>query len=166
MQALRGIPHSKTRETPGLLMVEQELRIHDQLLLHLAPSESQPRHEYVQTMLQRLEEAHDLLRQQQLDNRQEDAEEPPLFGVGDLVLLEKCRRKKGDNSKFQSKFIGPCELNESYPNHTYKIKRQAQSSIQNECRLKLYHPCPEVGQGLAQHKGSCQKGTPESWEAA
>ena len=36
---------------------------------------------------------------------------------------------------------------EAYSNHTYKIERQGQSSVQNELRLKLYHACAaEPGQ--------------------
>ena len=84
-----------------------------------------------------------MLRQQQVEVRQEDAEVPPLFEVGDLVLLENKRKKQGDNPKLKKKFLGPYEVVQSYSNHTYEIERQGHVSVQNECRLKLYRPCLE-----------------------
>ena len=49
--------------------------------------------------------------------------------------------EKRDSHKLQPKFVGPYHVLEAYDNHTYKIERQGQSSVQNEVRLKLYHPC-------------------------
>ena len=43
--------------------------------------------------------------------------------------------------------MGLYHVLEAYDNHTYKIERQGQSSVQNEVRPKLYHPCAaEPGQ--------------------
>ena len=92
-------------------------------------------------MQARLDEAHATLRQRQAVTRQADQEEPPLFVSGDLVWLQNKRRRKGENPKLMPKFVGPYQVLEAYPNHSYRIERQGQSSTQNEARLKLYHPC-------------------------
>ena len=92
-------------------------------------------------MQERLERVQGILRDQQMETRGEDTAEPLLYKIGDLVLLENKRRKKGINPKLQAKFVGPYEVIRIYPNHTYDIERQGQWSRQNECRLKLYTPC-------------------------
>ena len=65
MRAFRGTPHSATGETANLLMLGRELRLPDQLLGDPTLPEFQPQHEYVVGMQQRLDEAHQALRQQQ-----------------------------------------------------------------------------------------------------
>jgi hypothetical protein len=124
------------------MMMGRELRLPDQLVSHPPLDEDQPQATYVQNMLRRLQEAHVVLGEQQWQVRQEGQEEPLLFAEGDLVWLEN-RRRKGDNPKLQQKFVGPYHIVGAWPNHTYTIKRQGQRSTQNECRLKLYHACPE-----------------------
>ena len=84
-----------------------------------------------------------MLRHQQIDIRQEDSEEPPLFQSGDLVLMQNIRRWKGEAPKLQPKFVGPYEVVEAFKNHTYLLERLGQTTVQNECRLKLYRPCTE-----------------------
>ena len=148
MRAFRGTPHTTTGETPNLLMLGRELRLPDQLQYLPPPQELSARHQYVQDVRQRLEEAHSLLREQQVQIRQEDDEEPPLFVVGDLVWLENRRRRKGENPKLQPKFVGPYEVLAAWGNHTYKVERQGQESVQHESRLKPYRACTEpLGQG-------------------
>lgn len=67
-----------------------------------------------------------------------------------LLLEIECGWRTGDNPKLQQKYVGPYRIRECYPNHTYKIERQGQFSVQNECRLKLYHACDdEVSQAPA-----------------
>ena len=143
MRAHRGTPHTATGETANMLMMGRELRLPDQLQHQPPPEEFSPQHEFVVQMRERLEQAHEALRQQQLEIRQDDQEEPPLFAPGDMVWLQNKRRKRGDNSKLQQKFVGPYQVLEAYSNHTYKIERQGQASIQNESRLKFYYPCTE-----------------------
>jgi hypothetical protein len=144
MRALRGTPHSVTGETPNLMMLGRELRLPDQLLSHPPLEDNVPQAKYVQNMLRRLQEVHEALSEQQIQLRQEGQEEPLLFAEGDLVWLENRRRRKGENPKLQQKFVGPYYVVEAWPNHTYTIERQGQRSTQNECRLKLYHACPET----------------------
>ena len=143
MRAYRGTPHSVTGETANLMMLGRELRLPDQLEYYPPPTDFSPQHEFVVDINERLKQAHEALRQQQLEIRQEDQEKPPLFATEDLVWLENRRRRKGDNSKLQPKFVGPYKVVKVFDNHTYLIDRQGQDSVQNECRLKLYHPCPE-----------------------
>ena len=141
MRAYRGTPHTATGETANMLMLGRELRLPDQLQYQPPPEESRPRHEFVVEIKDRLEQAHEALRQHQLKIRQDDQEEPLLFAVGDLVWLQNRRRRKGENPKLQQKFVGPYEVVEAYDNHTYKIDKQGQTSVQSETRLKLYRPC-------------------------
>ena len=124
-------------------MLGRELRLPDQLQYHPPPAEFQPQHRFVQATKERLDQTHELLRQQQAEVRQEDHEEPLLFTEGDLVWLLNKRRRKGENPKLQPKFVGPYRVIEARKNHTYSIERQGQCSVQNENRLKLYTACPE-----------------------
>ena len=57
-------------------------------------------------MRDRLEQAHEALRQHQLKVRQDDQEEPLLFAPEDMVWLQNRRRKKGDSHKLQQKWLG------------------------------------------------------------
>ena len=150
MRAFRSTPHSATGETPNFMMMGREMRLPDQLLYANEGTEETPHQEYAQELQERLTRAHELLRETQREIRTSDDEEPPLFGVGDLVWLENKRRRKGENPKLQPKFVGPFEVLETRANHTYVIERQGQQSVQNERRLKLYRPCEEqMGQGPA-----------------
>ena len=122
-------------------MLGRELRLPDQLQYQPPPEENRPRHDFVVEIKDKLEQAYETLRQHQLRVRQDDQEEPLLFAASDLVWLQNRRRRKGENPKLQQKFIGPYQVVEAYDNHTYKIDRQGQSSVQSETRLKLYRPC-------------------------
>ena len=101
------------------------------------------------TKQERLEQANEALRQQQLQIQQDDQEKPLLPAPVDMVWIQKKRRKSGDSNKLQLKFVEPYQVIEADKNHTYKIERQEQSSVQNEVRLKLYYPCAaEPGKAL------------------
>ena len=84
--------HWRDRQPPD---AGRELCLPDLLTSIPPPIEHQAHHECTQKLVQQLEEAHDMLRKQQVAVRQEDNEEPPLFQTGDLVLLQNVRRKKG-----------------------------------------------------------------------
>ena len=118
--------------------------------------EYQAQAEYTQDLIERLEGTHELLRQQQRDVRQEDSEEPTLSQSGNLVLMQNVRSGKGEKPKLQPKFVEPYEVVEAYINHTYLLERLGQTTVQNECRLKLYRPCIErAGQapGMLENTG-------------
>ena len=51
--------------------------------------------------------------------------------------------RKGENPKLQPKFVGPYEVLAAWGNHTYRIERQGQESVQHESRLKPYRACTE-----------------------
>jgi len=76
--------------------------------------------------------------------RNEDSEEPSLYQVEDWVWTASRRRRRGQAAKLQPKFVGPYVAVEAMPNHTYKIERSGQVSIQNEAGLKLYWSSPEA----------------------
>jgi len=76
--------------------------------------------------------------------RRENSEEPPLYQVGDWVWMVNYRRRRGQPAKLQPKFVGPYAVVEVMPNHTYKIERSGQVSIQNEARLKPYWASPDA----------------------
>ena len=91
---------------------------------------------YTQDLIERLEETHELLQQQQMDARQKNSEEPLLLQSGDLVLIQNMRRRKEEAPKLQHKFVGPYKVVEAYRNHTYLLDRLQQATVQNECRFK------------------------------
>jgi len=52
--------------------------------------------------------------------------------------------RRGQPAKLQPKFVGPYCVIEEMPNHTYKVERSGQVSIQNEAWLKLYWASPDA----------------------
>jgi len=86
--------------------------------------------------------AHAILREKQWRVRQEDSSESPLYQVGDWVWMVNYRRRRGQAAKLQPKFVGPYAVVEVMPNHTYKLERSGQVSVQNEARLKPYWASP------------------------
>lgn len=140
MRAHRATPNATTGETPNFLMYGREMRLPDQVAYHV-PDAIQPTNEYIQRLQANMQQAHDLLRKQQWKIRTEDSDEPPLFQKGELVLMKNYRKKKGDCHKLSAKYVGPYVVLEAFENHTYRLKRNGQESIQNESRLKCYKPC-------------------------
>ena len=138
MKTLRASPHASTGETANMMMFGRELRLPDQILCPTTMDEAQERATYVEELQKRLEVTHEIIRQQQVTTRQQNTDESLLFLPGDQVLLENRRRRKGENPKLQSKFVGPYQVIEAFPNHTYAITSKGQHSIQNESRLKLF----------------------------
>ena len=53
------------------------------------------------------------------------------------------KKEEGHSEKLCPKFVGPFRITEVKPNHTYKLKRDGQESIQNEVRLKPFVECVE-----------------------
>jgi len=53
-------------------------------------------------------------------------------------------RQRGKVARLQPKFVGPYCVIEMTPNHTYKVERSGQVSIQNEARLKPYWASPDA----------------------
>ena len=78
LRAFRGAPQTSTGETANMMLLDRELRLPDLLMSNPPPSDQQAHSEYVQRIVKRLEEAHALLREQQMAVRQDDGEEPPL----------------------------------------------------------------------------------------
>ena len=93
LRAFRGTSHAGTSETANMLMLGRKLRLPELLLNNPPLCDDQAHSEYVQRMIESLEEPHTLLWEQQMAIRQY-SEEPSLFQVGDLVLVQNTRRKK------------------------------------------------------------------------
>ena len=100
------------------------------------PEKCSSHREFVVEMQDILKQAHEALRRHQLKVRQDDQEEPLWFAQRDKVWFQNKRRRKGDTHKLQQKLVRLYQIIEAY---TYKIKKQGQSSIQNEVRLNPYH---------------------------
>ena len=60
-------------------MLGRELRLPDLVIISFFLREYNAQAEYNQDLIERLEGAHELLSQQQMEIRQEDSEEPSLF---------------------------------------------------------------------------------------
>ena len=88
LRAYRGTPHTATGETANMLVLGRKLRLPDQLWHHSPLNESSPQPKFVIEMKERLEQAHEALRQEQLKVQQDDQEEPFLFAPGDMVWLQ------------------------------------------------------------------------------
>ena len=146
MRAYRATPHSTTGQTANLLFLGREVRLPDQLYHPTPLPPAQSRASFIRDTEARLQEAHQLLRDQQLTLRSEDSEEPLLFATGDKVWLENKRRRPGVNPKLQSRFIGPYEVRATYPNHTYLLGHGEQQMVVNEQRLKRYQAGQEANQ--------------------
>jgi len=54
------------------------------------------------------------------------------------------RRRRGQSAKLQPKFVGPYCVVEVLLNHTYRVERSGQVSVQSEQRLKPYHASPDA----------------------
>jgi len=93
MAVLRATPHSFTQETPNYLMFGRETRIPDQLSMQPILMEEFTRDEYALKLSQALQDAHELVRDKQHQQRTEGSEEPLSFAEGDLVWLKSKRRK-------------------------------------------------------------------------
>lgn len=107
LTAFRDTPQYDTEKTANLLMLGRELRLPDLFMDSPPLREYQAQAEYTQDPINRLAEAHEMLRHQQMDIRQQDSEELPLFQSGDLVLMQNIRRRKGETPKLQTKFVEP-----------------------------------------------------------
>jgi len=137
MRAYRSTPHSSTQETPNFLMLGRETRVPDHLTYHV-PLPEGPVHKYVRELVDRMRTAHEALREKQWQVRGEDSDEPPLYQTGDWVWMLSYRRKRGQSAKLQPKFVGPYCILEVLANHTYRVERSGQISVQSEKRLKPY----------------------------
>ncbi|XP_067945258.1 uncharacterized protein [Watersipora subatra] len=142
MRAYRGTLHSATGDTANMLMLGRELRLPDQLASHPPPTELFSAHEHALEVQRRLQAVHEALRQSQMEVRENDQEEPPLYAPGNWVWLTDKRQRRGENPKLHAKFVGSYQVMKAWGNHTYLVERQGQSSIQSEGRLKPYHACP------------------------
>ena len=141
MRAYRSTPHTSTGETPNLLMLGREARVPDHLNYHI-PEQSYSVPEYASRLVEQMQVAHAMLREKQWQVRQEDSSEPPLYQVGDWVWMVNYRRRRGQAAKLQPKFVGPYAVVEVMPNHTSRLERSGQISVQNEARLKPYWASP------------------------
>jgi hypothetical protein len=138
MRAIRATPHTATKETPNYMLLGRQLRLPDSLIYPVPPDKPKPVQKYVMDMEDRLRAAHDALRKDQHNIVQNDFQEPPLYKVGDQVLLQSKRKRKGRSTKLQPKFCGPYLITKTWNNHTYQIEKNGQVSVQHESRLKPY----------------------------
>ncbi len=120
----------------------------DQLVSGEPSNQLIPRTTDAVELLERLHRVHDLLRSWQLESiRTPETEDNSLFNIGDKVLVERKRKKKGVNPKLQVKFDGPFVVKKVFGNGTYKV--QGRGTV-HECRLKLFitseDPCSQLSQ--------------------
>jgi len=122
-------------------MLGRETRVPDHLTYHI-PEPDHSIHEYASELVEQMKVAHEILQEKQWQVQQEDSDEPPVYQVGDWVWIVNYRRCRGQAAKLQPKFVGPYAVVEVMPNHTYKLERSGQVSVQNEARLKPYWASP------------------------
>lgn len=144
MRAFRASLHAGTGETATVIMMGREIRQPGQLTYGTLPDLPRSTKQYAVDLKDRLESAHDLLRHQQLKIRSNETEEPLLYMVGDLVLLENWWKKATKVNKLYPKFVGPYTILEVWSSRVCRIERNGQQSVQNELRLKPFQPCLET----------------------
>jgi transposase InsO family protein len=83
MRFIRAVPHSKTGETPNMMMMGRETKLPDNLVHPLPPQKPVPKTEYVVQLQDRLDQLHKTLRAQQLQVRNDDDSEPCFYKEGD-----------------------------------------------------------------------------------
>ena len=137
MRAFRATPSSFTKESANFLMLGRQCRLPDMLVYGASITPLETHTEYVTNLQRRLEQVHELLREQQHATIPSNYEGNCMYDVGEEVLVDSRRRKKGVNPKLQPQFAGPFKVVEVYPNHTYRLADY--KSIVNESRLKKYH---------------------------
>ena len=140
MRTIRASPHKQTGETANFMMLGREVRLPEHLIYGPAASNTTSRERYAAELADRMEEAHDKLRGQQLQLRTGDRQEEPSFKAGQLVWLRTKRYSKGQSHKLQPKFTGPYVVKEAAKNHTYVIEQNGRLSREAESRLKAYNP--------------------------
>jgi len=133
----------------------------DYLAYHI-PEPDHSVHEYAGELIERLRVAHEILRETQWQVRQEDADEPPLYQAEDWVWMDNYRRCRGQAAKLQPKFVGLYVVVEAMPNHTYKLERSGQVSVQFEAyrRPPAYLQdfiCNRVTSGRYESLAGCRK---------
>jgi len=135
MRAYRSTPHSSKLDTPNFLMLGRETRVPEHVTYHVPAPKSN---------VKRMRTAHEVLREQQWQVRSGDSDDPHLYKVRDWVWMTSYRRRRGQAAKLQLKFMCPYCVIEVMPNHTYKVERSGQMSVQNEARLKPYWVSPDA----------------------
>lgn len=99
------------------MMFGRELRLPDTPRYNHSPDKDVFTQEYVIGIEQRMKQAHQMLQDQQAHMNGEEDDKPLSFSEGDMVLLEK-RKKKSDSSKLQPPFCEPYKILKAFPNHT------------------------------------------------
>ena len=146
MAAYRATPHSTTGYTPNEMTMGRDLRTTaTSMRPPPLPTDGEvDQAEYVTGLRQALETAWEVVRTDQEAVQAEHRPEPMLFKAGDKVLMRNYRRKKGASGKLAVPYVGPYDVIECYPNHTYLLRQGETDFVQNEIRLKLFRPANQA----------------------
>ena len=139
MRTIRAFPHKQTGKTANFMMLGREVRLPEHLMYGPAASDTTSRERYAAELADRMEEAHNKLRGQQLQLKTGDRQEEPSFKAGQLVWLKTKRFSKRQSHKLQPKFTGPYVIKEAARNHTYLIEQNGCLRREAENRLKAYN---------------------------
>jgi len=74
--AYRSTSHFSTLKTPNFLMLDWKTLVSEHLTYHF-PEPKVPVHEYAGKLIETMERAHEVLREQQWQTKTDDSEEPP-----------------------------------------------------------------------------------------
>jgi transposase InsO family protein len=121
MRGIRATPHQITHETANYLMMGREVQLPEDLALLETTERNTTVEDYAQELQERLRVAGEKLRSSQYRVRMEETGEPHLYLPGDKVWLKSYARKKGENPKLSAKYVGPYEVVEALPYHTYRV---------------------------------------------
>ena len=82
MRAFRATPHTATKEAPNFLMFGRELHLLDQLAYGTPGDANIPVSQYTQDLVEHLDKAYQILREQQTTIRAQDTDCEPAFVAG------------------------------------------------------------------------------------
>lgn len=117
MRAYRTAPHSATGETANLMMFRCVLRLPDQLQDYPPPIQCEFAHECVTTTKDRLDLAHEELRQLQIRIRQRTVKNVHCL-LWEMWCGWRTDAGKGASPKLQPKFVEPYNIKRVFENHT------------------------------------------------
>ena len=127
--AYRSSIHDTTGLTPANLVFGRELRLPCDLMFGSPPGAEQPAVDYVEGLVDRLHDAHEMARQHiqvasdRMKTRYDRRANSQDFQQGDLVWLYRPIRTKGRCPKLQQPWLGPYRIVTRINDVVYRIQR-------------------------------------------
>ena len=129
MMAYRSAVHNTTQETPNMMMLGREVRMPMEALIEKPPDAEDPDTDFAWGLRNKLQDAWSRARKVMGENArvQKKNYDRKVFGnpfeTGESVWYLNARRKKGECSKLQSRWLGPYIIKDVLSAVTYRIQQ-------------------------------------------